>query len=68
MGATDEELARWIGEHSKIADPAAVLKWNNRMRDMRIGDMSLHAGTIFRGVHSQIRAEPSSGVRLVRRV
>jgi hypothetical protein len=43
MGATDEELARWIGEHSKIADPAAVLKWNNRMRNMRIGDMSLHA-------------------------
>jgi hypothetical protein len=26
-GATDEELARWIGEHSKIADFDEVLKW-----------------------------------------
>ncbi len=42
-GATDEELARWIGEHSNIADPDDVLKWNNRMRDMRLSDMSLHA-------------------------
>jgi hypothetical protein len=40
-GATDEELARWIGEHSKIADPDDVLKWNNRMRDMRLSDMSM---------------------------
>jgi hypothetical protein len=42
-GATDEELARWVGEHSKIADPDEVVKWNNRMRDMRLADMSLHA-------------------------
>ena len=42
-GATDEELARWIGEHSKITDPEEVLKWNNRMRDMRLSDMNLHA-------------------------
>lgn len=42
-GATDEELARWIGEHSKIADPDEVVKWNNHMRDMRLADMSLHA-------------------------
>jgi hypothetical protein len=42
-GATDEELARWIGEHSRIADTDDVLKWNNRMRDMRLSDMSLHA-------------------------
>lgn len=42
-GATDEELARWIGEHSKIADPDEVLKWNNRMRDMKLSDMSLPA-------------------------
>lgn len=66
-GATDEELARWIGERSKIADPDDVLKWNNRMRDMRLSDMSLHAQQ-SRRVRSQIRAEPSSGVRLVRRV
>ena len=42
-GATDEELAQWIGKHSKIADPDEVLKWNNRMRDTRLSDMSLHA-------------------------
>jgi uncharacterized protein DUF5069 len=42
-GATDEELARWIGKHSKIADPEEVLIWNNRMRDTRLSDMSLQA-------------------------
>jgi uncharacterized protein DUF5069 len=42
-GATDEELARWIGKHSKIADSEEVLKWNNRMRDTRLSDMSLQA-------------------------
>ena len=42
-GATDEDIARWITEHSKVKDPNEVLKWNNRLRDMRLSDMSLQA-------------------------
>ncbi len=43
-GATDEELATWIAGNSKIKDPDEVLKWNNRLRDMRLRDMrSFHA-------------------------
>lgn len=42
-GASDEELATWIGGHSKVKNPDEVLKWNNVMRDTRLSDMSLQA-------------------------
>lgn len=42
-GATDEELAAWIEGNSTMKDPDDVLKWNNRLRDMRLSDMSLQA-------------------------
>jgi hypothetical protein len=40
-GAADDDIARWITEHSKVKDPDEVLKWNNRLRDMKLSDMSL---------------------------
>ncbi len=42
-GATDEELATWIADHSNLKNPDEVLKWNNTMRDTRLSDMSLQA-------------------------
>lgn len=42
-GATDDDIARWISEHSKVTEPDEVLTWNNRLRDMRLSDMSLQA-------------------------
>lgn len=42
-GASDDDLAQWINEHSKVKDPDEVLKWNNRLRDMRLSEMSLQA-------------------------
>ena len=42
-GATDEKIAEWIKDASKITDTDDVLKWNNAMRDMRLSDMSLQA-------------------------
>ena len=36
-------LARWITAHSQVKDPDEVLKWNNRLRDMRLSEMSLQA-------------------------
>ena len=42
-GATDEQIAEWIKETSKITDANDVLKWNNTLRDTRLSDMSLEA-------------------------
>lgn len=42
-GATDEEIAAWIACASKIKSADDVLKWNNRMRDTKLSEMSLQA-------------------------
>lgn len=42
-GATDEEIAAWIAGATTIKGADDILKWNNRMRDTRISDMSLQA-------------------------
>jgi hypothetical protein len=42
-GATDEKIAEWIKDASKIKNTDDVLIWNNTMRDMRLSDMSLQA-------------------------
>jgi hypothetical protein len=42
-GATDEEVADWIRGASKIKDADEILKWNNRLRDMKLSEMSLQA-------------------------
>lgn len=42
-GATDEQIAEWIKETSKVTDANDVLKWNNKLRDTRLSDMSLEA-------------------------
>lgn len=39
-GASDEELAQWFKEQSKIKDPMEVIHWNNKMRGMRLSEMS----------------------------
>ena len=42
-GASDEELAEWIVNHSQVKNLDDVLRWNNRLRDMRLSEMSLEA-------------------------
>jgi hypothetical protein len=42
-GASDEEIAEWIVSHSQVKNTDDVLKWNNRLRDMRLSEMSLQA-------------------------
>ncbi len=39
-GATDEEIAEWFRSKSKIQDEMEIIRWNNRMRDMRLSEMS----------------------------
>jgi hypothetical protein len=40
-GATDDEIAAWIGEHAKKRPRTEVIAWNNQQRDMRLSDLSL---------------------------
>jgi hypothetical protein len=42
-GATDQEIAQWIVTHSKVRDINEILAWNNKLRDMRLSDMTLQA-------------------------
>jgi Domain of unknown function (DUF5069) len=42
-GASDEEIAEWIVSHSQVKNADDVLKWNNKLRDMRLSEMSLQA-------------------------
>src|SRR5687767_13880248 len=38
-GATDEEVAAWIGKHAKKRPRTEVIGWNNEERDLRLSDL-----------------------------
>ncbi|TLY30733.1 MAG: DUF5069 domain-containing protein [Nitrospirae bacterium] len=38
-GATDDEVATWIGEHAKKRPRADIVIWNNQLRDQRLSDL-----------------------------
>lgn len=38
-GANDEEVADWFSSKSKVQDKMEIIRWNNKMRDMRISEM-----------------------------
>ena len=38
-GADDSAVAAWMEEHAKKRQRIEIIKWNNRMRGMRIGEM-----------------------------
>jgi hypothetical protein len=40
-GATDDEIAAWIGEHAKKRPRAEIIAWNNRERDLHLSDLPL---------------------------
>src|SRR2546427_7907118 len=39
-GATDDEIAAWIGEHAKKRPGVEIIAWNNKQRDLRLSDLS----------------------------
>ena len=39
-GATDDEVAAWIGEHARNRSRADIAVWNNRERDLHLSDLS----------------------------
>ncbi len=42
-GASDEEIANWITSASEVKSADDILKWNNRIRDTKLSEMSLQA-------------------------
>jgi hypothetical protein len=38
-GATDDEIAKWIGEHARKRPRTEIIAWNNQQRDMRLSDL-----------------------------
>lgn len=38
-GATDEEIGAWIQQHSRVSSRIEVIRWNNRMRELRISEL-----------------------------
>src|SRR6266481_2402173 len=39
-GATDDEIAAWIGEHAKKRPRLEIIAWNNKLRDQRLSEIS----------------------------
>jgi Domain of unknown function (DUF5069) len=40
-GATDEQVAAWIGKHAKKRPRIEIIAWNNKERDLRLSDLPL---------------------------
>ena len=38
-GATDDEMGEWFKEKSKVKERMEVIRWNNKMRDLRLSEM-----------------------------
>ena len=38
-GATDEEVAAWVQQNAAARTRIEVIKWNNRMRELRISEL-----------------------------
>ena len=38
-GANDDQVAAWIKEHAATRSRIEIIKWNNKMRETRLGDM-----------------------------
>jgi hypothetical protein len=39
-GATDDEIATWIGEHARKRPRTEIIAWNNKLRDQRLSELS----------------------------
>ena len=40
-GATDNEIASWVGEHAKERPRTEIIAWNNKERDLRLSELPL---------------------------
>jgi hypothetical protein len=42
-GATDAEVADWITKNAKERPRIEIIKWNNKMRELRLSDLDDHS-------------------------
>ena len=47
-GATDDEVAAWIGEHAKKRSRAEIIVWNNQQCDRRLSDLPQNCKNTWR--------------------
>jgi hypothetical protein len=38
-GATDQQVAEWFRKNMKVQNEIEIIRWNNKMRDMRLSEM-----------------------------
>ena len=55
-GATDDEIAEWIGEHAKKRPRVEIVAWNNKERDLRLSDLPPETPGIHGKLHPTIRS------------
>jgi len=56
-GADDEAVAAWIAEHAAPHSRIEVIKWNNRIRETRLGDMPQEIQEFLEGyIHQHLPA------------
>ena len=48
-GVTNDEVGEWFKAQSKIKDPMEIIRWNNKMRGMRLSEMSDDAQEYLEG-------------------
>ena len=48
-GATDEEMATWIEENSKVKEKTKIIQWNNDLRYKRISEMPIELQEFLEG-------------------
>jgi hypothetical protein len=46
-GATDEEVDQWVRANATQKDSAAIIRWNNEMRGLRLCDLSQQVQEYF---------------------
>lgn len=48
-GASDEEMARWMEENSKVSEKREIIQWNNDLRFKRISEMPIELQEFLEG-------------------
>ena len=58
-GATDEKIDAWVRENATQKDRAAIIKWNNEMRCLRLSELSPEVQEYFETYIPQFCHPPS---------
>ncbi len=48
-GRSDEEMENWICEHAKTGSREDVIRWNNKLRDLRLSEMDMDLQIFLEG-------------------